>query len=191
MTRALALALALALVLVPRAPTPAQEAAPADPPGLAEASASTEAAIPDPVSDPAADPALDPLAAWEADRTLVLPAAGLDLAAFAYLARPLVVFADSPRQPQFLEQMRLIEAGLGDLARRDVAVIVDTDPGARSAVRAALRPRGFGVVLLDMDGRVLLRRPDPTDAREIGRTIDRSPLRQEELRGGRAQGSTN
>src|SRR5687768_8028954 len=58
----------------------------------------------------------DPVAAWEADHTAILPAEGIDLAAFEYIARPLVIFADSPRQPQLLEQVRLLEAALGDLA---------------------------------------------------------------------------
>jgi hypothetical protein len=128
---------------------------------------------------------VDPVAAWEADRTVILDAAEADLEAFEYVARPLVVFADSPRQPQFVEQLRLIEAAVGDLAERDVVVIVDTDPEARSEVRRALRPRGFGLVLVDKDGRVTLRQPAPTAVREVTRAIDRTPIRQEELRTGR------
>lgn len=130
----------------------------------------------------AAEPATDPLAAWEADPAAVIAAAGVNLAAFEFLARPLVVFADSPRDPRFVEQMRLLDADRAGLAARDVAVIVDTDPAAGSAVRAELRPRGFSLVLLDKDGRVGLRRPAPETAREITRAIDRMPLRQEEIR---------
>lgn len=130
--------------------------------------------------------AADPVAAWEADKTLILEADGLDLEAFEYVARPLVVFADSPRQPQFVEQMRLIELEIDDLAARDVAVIVDTDPDARSEARRELRPRGFALVLVDKDGRVTVRQPGPTAVREISRAIDRTPIRQEELRNGRA-----
>ncbi|EYD78284.1 hypothetical protein Rumeso_00113 [Rubellimicrobium mesophilum DSM 19309] len=126
----------------------------------------------------------DPVAMWQAEPTGVLSAEGVDLAAFRYLARPLVVFGDSPLQPQVVEQLRLIEREIGDLAGRDVAVIVDTDPSARSAVRQALRPRGFALVLLDKDGRVTLRRPAPLSVREIARAIDRTPLRREELRNG-------
>ena len=66
-------------------------------------------------------------------------------------------------------------------------MIVDSDPEARSAVRRELRPRGFGVVLVDKDGRVALRRPTPLSVRDIARAIDRTPLRREELRyGGKA-----
>ena len=63
-------------------------------------------------------------------------------------------------------------------------MIVDSDPAGAGALRRALRPRGFGVVLVDKDGRVALRRPAPLTPREIARAIDRSPIRQEELRAG-------
>ena len=138
-----------------------------------------------------ASAAVDPVSAWEADPSAVLPAEGVDLRDFQYLARPFVIFADSPRQPQVLEQLRLIEAELGTLADRDVVVILDTDPEARSEVRQELRPRGFALVLLDKDGRVTLRRPAPLSVREIARAIDRTPLRQEELRNGRTAAPTN
>jgi hypothetical protein len=126
----------------------------------------------------------DPVAAWEADPTAILPAEGIDLYAFEYVARPLVIFADSPRQPQVQEQVRLLEADLASLGLRDVVIILDTDPEARTAVRRELRPRGFGIVLVDKDGRVTFRRPEPLSVREIARAIDRTPIRQEELRNG-------
>lgn len=165
MLRTLPLVLALAL---PGLPAAAQDAEAVAAQG-AEAEAAPEAAS-------------DPLAAWQADPLAILPAEGVDLAAFEYLARPLVVFTDNPANPLFVEQMRLLGADLPALAERDVAVIVDSDPAARSAVRQALRPRGFGLVLLDKDGRVGLRRPSPQTVRELTRTIDRMPLREEELR---------
>lgn len=179
MTRLLPLLLAAWPLHAQEAPDAAPDAAPAP-----AASAS--------VAEPAgpAGP-LDPVAAWTADPTAVLSADGLDLAAFEYLARPLVIFADSPRQPQLEEQLRLLAADPGGLAGRDVAVIVDSDPAARSPLRQALRPRGFGVVLVDKDGRVALRRPQPLSVRDLGRAIDRSPGRQEELRLRRGGGTGN
>jgi len=142
-------------------------------------------------SESEAGSAGDPVAMWEAEPTGVLPAEGVDLDAFQYVARPLVIFGDSPRQPQVVEQLRLIEAAIADLAERDVAVIVDTDPQARSAVRQELRPRGFALVLLDKDGRVTMRRPAPLSVREIAHAIDRTPLRQEEVRNGLRVPPTN
>ena len=162
------------------------------PPVLAQDSASAASAAQeaDGLEMPEAEVAPeDPVAAWEADHTAILPAEGIDLQAFEYVARPLVIFADSPRQPQLIEQVRLLEEALRDLALRDVVVIVDSDPEARSAVRRELRPRGFGVVLLDKDGRVAMRQPAPTAVREIARAIDRTPIRQEELREQRGAGT--
>lgn len=111
-----------------------------------------------------------------------LPAEGLTLDQFKWRARPVVVFADSPFDPAFIEQMDLLEARAEALVERDVVVIYDTDPAARSAIRTALRPRGFGLVLIDKQGRVNLRKPFPWDVREISASIDKWPMRQQELR---------
>lgn len=179
MTRPFALALAILLPL----PGWAQEATGTDSTASAREAA---AAAPDATLEiPEGEAPEDPVAAWEADRTAILPAEGIDLGAFEYVARPLVIFADSPRQPQVAEQLRLLEPDLEALADRDVVIILDTDPEARTAVRRELRPRGFGLVLVDKDGRVTLRRPAPLSVREISRAIDRTPLRQEEVRNGR------
>lgn len=123
----------------------------------------------------------DPVAAWVADPGAILAPDGLDLDSFEYVARALVIFADSPRQPELIEQLRLIEADRRALAGRDVAIIVDADPEGASALRRGLRPRGFGLVLVDKDGGVALRQPAPTAPREVARAIDRTPIRREEL----------
>ena len=112
----------------------------------------------------------------------LLPAAETDLADWAWTHRPVVVFADSPADPRFIEQMALIEARADALALRDVVVITDTDPSARDAIRKKLRPRGFMLVVLAKDGSVVIRKPAPWDVREISRSIDKLPLRQQELR---------
>jgi hypothetical protein len=99
-----------------------------------------------------------------------------------WVARPLVVFADSPADPRFVQQMQMITAGADALADRDVVVIFDTDPSAQSAWRQQLRPRGFMLTLIGKDGTVALRRPVPRDARELSAQIDKMPTRQQELR---------
>lgn len=166
----------LALALLLPLPAWSQEA------GGTDSTASAGAEAPE---MPGGEAPEDPVAAWEADRTAILPAEGIDLEAFEYVARPLVIFADSPRQPQVAEQLRLLEPEMEALALRDVVVILDVDPGARTELRRELRPRGFGLVLVDKDGRVTLRRPAPLSVREISGAIDRTPLRQEEVRNGR------
>jgi hypothetical protein len=123
---------------------------------------------------------------WEADRTHVFEGSEVTIEEFLWLARPVVIFADTPADPRFREQMALIEARKDVLAARDVVVIVDVDPTARSAVRTKLRPRGFMLALVDKDGTVFQRKPAPWDVREISRAIDKLPQRQEEIRSGTA-----
>ncbi len=101
---------------------------------------------------------------------------------FLWLAHPVVVMADTPNDPAFQRQMELLRARPEALAERHVVVIVDTDPAARSEVRQRLRPRGFALVVLGMDGQVIVRKPAPWDVREISRAIDRTPQRRQEIR---------
>lgn len=130
-----------------------------------------------------------PLSAQEAQADepqpapLVITEAGeQELSEFLWEARVLVVFADSENDPRFLQQMEYIEARPADLAERDVVVITDTDPAAKSPIREALRPRGFDLVLIGKDGAKYLRKPAPWDVREISRSIDKMPDRQQELK---------
>ncbi|MEY4983007.1 MAG: hypothetical protein RIR62_1273 [Pseudomonadota bacterium] len=108
-------------------------------------------------------------------------AADVVLADLLYLRRPVVVFADTPNDPNFIRQMELIAAALPALAERDVIVITDTDPAARSDIRRELRPRGFSLVLMDKDLRPVIRKPLPWDVREITNAIDKFPLRRQEI----------
>jgi hypothetical protein len=98
-----------------------------------------------------------------------------------FLRRPVVVFADSPADPTFIRQMQLIERDLPALDQRDVVVIVDTDPAAKSAIRQKLRPRGFSLVLMEKDLKPVIRKPLPWDVREIVAAIDKFPLRRQEM----------
>lgn len=119
---------------------------------------------------------------WQADPATIFDAGEIDLTEFLWLARPVVVFADTPADPRFAEQIMLLTDRIEDLVDRDVVIITDTDPKAASAIRKDLRPRGFMLTLIAKDGRVNLRKPSPWDVRELSRAIDKMPLRQEELR---------
>lgn len=112
---------------------------------------------------------------------LIRPAGDTDLPEFLWLARPVVVFADSPEDPLFLQQMELLAEGEDRLADRDVVVLFDTDPAARAPLRQRLRPRGFMMVLIGKDGEVELRKPRPWTVREITRSIDKMPNRIREV----------
>ncbi|GAB4301496.1 MAG: hypothetical protein Kow0058_16380 [Roseovarius sp.] len=113
---------------------------------------------------------------------IILPGHEVSLEDFLWRKRPLVVFADSAADPRYVKQMNEITERLEALAERDVVVLVDTDPGQRSALRRKLHPRGFMLVLIGKDGNVYLRKPNPWSVREISRSIDKMPLRQQEIR---------
>jgi hypothetical protein len=140
-------------------PAAAQDAA-----APAEAGASTASTSPESI------PAVGPV-----------QAADVTIEQFLWDRRPIVIFADTPNDPLLRRQMGWIEADLAALDERDVVVIVDTAPETRSAVRQRLRPRGFSLVLMDKDGEVKMRKPQPQTVREITRTIDRFPLRRQEM----------
>ena len=112
----------------------------------------------------------------------ILEASQTSLDDWIWLKRPVVVFADNPADPRYIEQMDLILERMDALVLRDVVVITDTDPAARSDIRTALRPRGFMLVVLAKDGTVVIRKPAPWDVREISRSIDKLPLRQQEIK---------
>ena len=107
-------------------------------------------------------------------------AAALD--EFVWLKRPLIVFADSPNDPRFIQQMEFLTDRLEDLDDRDVVVLTDTAKGEKTALRERLHPRGFMLVLIGKDGTIYLRKPLPWDVREISRVIDKLPMRQQEVR---------
>lgn len=118
---------------------------------------------------------------WRADPTQVFDAADVDLSSLIWEARPVVVFAQSPNDPQFRQQLDLLMRDIDELALRDVIVITDTDPSAQTAARLRLRPRAFMLVLIGKDGQTKLRKPTPWDVRELSRSIDKMPLRQQEI----------
>jgi hypothetical protein len=125
--------------------------------------------------------------AWLADPARIFQAEDVTLAELEWIARPLVVFANSARDPSFIEQMEEIEDGIDRLVERDVIVVVDTDPASGSDLRERLRPRGFMLALIGKDGEVEIRKPLPWTVRELTRTIDKMPLRQREIRENRVE----
>ncbi|MGR3370765.1 MAG: DUF4174 domain-containing protein [Sagittula sp.] len=119
----------------------------------------------------------------EAERPVVLDAAETSLSDWLWIKRPVVVFADNAADPRFQEQIELLTERYSALEERDVVIIVDSDPEAMTSVRKALRPRGFMLVVMAKDGTIVTRKPGPWSVREISRSIDKLPLRQDELKG--------
>lgn len=123
-----------------------------------------------------------PLAAQAGDTAFApVPASAVVVADLIFLKRAVVVFADTPDDPNFVRQMELIARDPRSLAERDVIVVTDTDPAAKTALRQKLRPRGFGLVLMDKDWTPVIRKPLPWDVREITHAIDKFPLRRQEM----------
>jgi hypothetical protein len=120
-------------------------------------------------------------AAEDAPLPMIRPAGDSDLGEFMWTHRVLVVFADSPADPRFQEQIEILRQGEEELLDRDIVVLTDADPAGASAIRLRLRPRGFQLTLVDKDGGVKLRKPSPRSVREINRTIDKTPDRQREV----------
>lgn len=128
-----------------------------------------------------ATPAVEPAEQAPAAPNIFMPDAS-NLSDFKWVARPIVVFADSPNDPRFAQQISLLAERADALAERDVVVLTDTDPEAAGPLRKELRPRGFMIALIAKDGGVELRKASPWDVRELTRTIDKMLLRQREVR---------
>ena len=108
------------------------------------------------------------------------------LAQYLWEARPVIVFADSDKDPRFQRQVAALSALPDDMAERDVVILLDTDPSAESALRKRFRPRDFQILLIGKDGQIKLRRPHPITAEDLNRQIDRMPMRRREMEGGQS-----
>ena len=104
-----------------------------------------------------------------------VPASEVVLADLLYLKRPVVVFANSTADPNFIRQMEILSSDPIGLDEQDVVVITDTDPANPSELRRKLRPSGFSLVIMDKDGKTTLRKPLPWAVREIRNAIDKFP----------------
>ena len=114
-------------------------------------------------------------------KAILAPPEEAELASFLWKNRLIVVFADSNADPRFVEQVELLAERSSELAERDVIIVLDTNPAAKSALREKFRPRGFMLMLIGKDGQVYLRKPLPWNVREISRSIDKLPQRQQEV----------
>ena len=118
---------------------------------------------------------------WRSDPTRIFEAQNVDLTDVIWAARPWVIFADSPLDPIFEQQMALLRSGLEVARDRNIIIIIDTDPSAQTKLRKTLHPKGFAWVLIGKDGGVKLRKPFAWNMRELSRVIDKMPMRQQEI----------
>ena len=78
--------------------------------------------------------------------------------------------------------MKLLRTRPTQLVERDVIVFTDTNPIPANLTRSKLRPKGFSFILIAKDGKISLRKSSPWSIREISRSIDKMPLRKQEMK---------
>ncbi len=111
------------------------------------------------------------------------PASGdISIEQFKWQKRLLIILADSPFDPRFVEQLAYLDGEEHFLTERDVVVLRDTDPAAKSELRRKFRPRDFVIILVAKDGTVFLRKPTAWSVREFSNAIDKLPIRQQEIK---------
>ena len=106
----------------------------------------------------------------------------ISLDSFLWEKRPIIVFSNGPQDPSFVTQLNYLLSRLDSLKERDVVILTDTNPNLGSAVRLKLRPQGFVFILIGKDGKVALRKSRPWQVREISRSIDKMPMRKQEIK---------
>jgi hypothetical protein len=136
------------------------------------------------------------LPAIAAPRQTETPPTGVvTLASLRDRARPLLIFAPTPDDPQLKIQLRRLHQGAAAVADRDIVAIAipwnNPSPTAATlttadAVAARRRfhvaPSDFTVILLGKDGGEKLRSTKPLTLQKLSDTIDAMPMRQDEIR---------
>jgi len=134
-------------------------------------------------------------AALAPHQTEAPPTGIVSLAALRNRARPLLVFAPRPDDPQLEIQLRRLAADAPSLTERNVVVIAIPyqSPTTTAATLTAtdaetarrrfnVPPTDFAVILLGKDGGEKLRSAKPLTLDQLRQTIDAMPMRQEEMR---------
>ncbi len=117
----------------------------------------------------------------ELEHVVIMPAAQAQLDDFKWRKRVLIVFSQSALDPNMAEQISLLKIDLRALIDRDLIVLIDDEPQQEWPLRTQLRPNGFSLVLIDKDGRTILRKSRPWSVRDLSNAIDRTPLRKQEI----------
>jgi hypothetical protein len=100
-----------------------------------------------------------------------------ELNQYKWQKRPLVIFAPSKNDADYLQQMAMLEGNKAQLAERDIVVLSDTSPKDHGKLRAQFKPTSFEVVLVGKDGGMKLRDQKPISADVLFSTIDQMPMR--------------
>ncbi|WP_312239595.1 DUF4174 domain-containing protein [Pantoea sp.] len=101
-----------------------------------------------------------------------------DLNQYQWRNRPVVIFAPSEKDADYIRQIKMLEQSRAALAERDIIVLSDTAPAKNGHLRSQLQPHGFEVVLVGKDGGIKIREKAPVSSEALLSTIDRMPMRQ-------------
>ena len=110
-------------------------------------------------------------------------------------ARPLLIFAPKPDDPQLAIQLRTLDQHAAEVRDRDLVPIAlpYNNPSPTAALlspadseaarrRFHVAPGDFTVILLGKDGGSKLRSSKPLSMERLNETIDAMPMRQDEVR---------
>ncbi len=123
------------------------------------------------------------------------PVGIVSLASLRDRARPLLIFAPTPSDPQLQIQLRRLYDHADDVSAREIVVIAlpyesPSPTLATLTVEAAqsvrrrfhIAPTDFTVILIGKDGGEKLRSTEPLTIEKLIETIDAMPMRQQEMR---------
>lgn len=110
-----------------------------------------------------------------------LPTDAVDLEAYRWSHRPVLLFSPSENEPAYVEQRAALEASQDGLVERDIVVLIDTDPNGQGLLRASFGAEGFEVLLIGKDGGVKLRQQEPVGTGALFAAIDAMPMRRQEI----------
>lgn len=113
-----------------------------------------------------------------ADLFQTLSPASPSLESYRWKQRPVVIFAPSAQDADYVRQLTLLQQHQQALRERDMVVLSDTRPADNGVLRKELNPAGFEIVLVGKDGGMKLRETRPVSAEALLSLVDSMPMRQ-------------
>nr|WP_314687844.1 DUF4174 domain-containing protein [uncultured Pantoea sp.] len=107
-----------------------------------------------------------------------LSPASTSLDGYRWQQRPVVIFAPSAQDADYVRQLTLLQQHQQALRERDMVVLSDTRPADNGVLRKELNPAGFEIVLVGKDGGMKLRQTRPVSAEALLSLVDSMPMRQ-------------
>lgn len=96
---------------------------------------------------------------------------------YRWKQRPVVIFAPSAQDADYVRQRTLLQQHQQALRERDMVVLSDTRPADNGVLRKELNPAGFEIVLVGKDGGMKLRQTRPVSAEALLSLVDSMPMR--------------